>query len=140
MPGEPVYVGHAITINRPPEELYRYWRRLENLPQFMRHLEAVIVVDDRRSHWFAKAPGGRSVEWHAEITEDRPNELIAWRSLPGSDVMNRGTVRFDRPAAEVGRTIMEEGLEHHFALAYGDHKPALKAIAARWNLPVLELA
>jgi L-fucose isomerase-like protein len=51
-----------------------------------------------------------------------------------------GTVRFDRPAAEVGRTIMEEGLEHHFALAYGDHKPALRAIAARWNLPVLELA
>jgi len=51
-----------------------------------------------------------------------------------------GTVRFDRPAAEVGRTIMEEGLEHHFALAYGDHKPSLRAIAARWNLPVLELA
>jgi L-fucose isomerase-like protein len=51
-----------------------------------------------------------------------------------------GTVRFDRPAEEVGRVIMEEGLEHHFALAYGDHKPALRAIAARWNLPVLELA
>ena len=51
-----------------------------------------------------------------------------------------GTIRFDRPAAEVGDIIMAEGLEHHFALAYGDHKPALRAIAARWDLPVLELA
>jgi L-fucose isomerase-like protein len=51
-----------------------------------------------------------------------------------------GTVRFDRPAGEVSRTIIEEGLEHHFAIAYGDYKPALRAIAARWGLPVLELA
>jgi len=51
-----------------------------------------------------------------------------------------GTIRFDRPAADVHQTIMDEGLEHHFALAYGDHKPALRAIAARWRLPVLELA
>ena len=51
-----------------------------------------------------------------------------------------GTVRFDRPAADVGATIMAEGLEHHFALAYGDHKAALRALASKWDLPVLELA
>jgi hypothetical protein len=51
-----------------------------------------------------------------------------------------GTVKFAKPAAEVERAIIEEGLEHHFALAYGDHKPALEAIAKKWGLPVLELA
>jgi uncharacterized membrane protein len=61
----------------------------------MRHLERVTVTDARRSHWVAKAPAGKTVEWDAEITEDRPNEVIAWRSVEGSEVSNAGRVTFD---------------------------------------------
>jgi uncharacterized membrane protein len=84
------------TFNLSPEEVYRFWRNFENLPRFMSHLESVHVTDEKRSHWVARAPMGTSVEWDAEIIEDRPNYEISWRSLEGADVDNRGTVRFDR--------------------------------------------
>jgi uncharacterized membrane protein len=89
-----------VRINRPLEEVYTWWRDFENLPTFMRHLESVDVLDARRSHWKVKAPAGMTVEWEAEIVEDEPNRLIAWRSLPGADVENSGIVRFE--AAPVG--------------------------------------
>jgi uncharacterized membrane protein len=89
-----IQTKRSITIGRPVQEVYAYWRDFENLPRFMRHLEVVRVIDDRRSHWVAKAPAGKTVEWDAEITADEPNELIAWRSVEGSDVHNAGTVRF----------------------------------------------
>ena len=89
-----IRVRKAITINRPPEEVYAFWRNLENLPRFMAHLESVRVLDDRRSYWKVAAPLGTTVEWTAEIIEDRPNELIAWRSLEDAEVPNSGTVRF----------------------------------------------
>jgi uncharacterized membrane protein len=79
---------------RPVQEVYAFWRNFENFPQFMRHLESVTVTDERRSHWVAKAPAGMSVEWDAEIIAERENETIAWRSLPGSQVFNAGTVTF----------------------------------------------
>lgn len=85
-----------VTIARPPEELYTQWRKLENLPQIMSHLEAVTVLDEKRSSWTAKAPLGRSVSWEAEITQDVPGELIAWRSLEGADVKNAGSVTFTK--------------------------------------------
>jgi uncharacterized membrane protein len=85
----------SVTIRKPIEEVYGFWRAFENLPRFMRHLESVTVLDDRRTHWVAKAPAGARVEWDAETTEDVPNERISWRSLPGSDVFNAGTVTFE---------------------------------------------
>jgi len=88
-------VVKSITVGRPPDEVYRFWHDFENLPRFMRHLESVQVMGDRRSHWKAKAPTGKSVEWDAEVTEDRPNELIAWRSVGNADVTHEGSVRFD---------------------------------------------
>ncbi|MEV4630607.1 SRPBCC family protein [Micromonospora sp. NPDC049523] len=84
----------SVTVNRPPDEVYRFWRDLANLPRFMRHLESVRVGGDGRSRWTAKAPAGRSVYWDAEIVEDRPSEVLAWRSLPGTIVPNAGRVRF----------------------------------------------
>lgn len=98
----------SITVNRPVEEVYDFWRSLENLPRFMRHLESVTVTGDGRSHWVAKAPAGQSVEWDAETTEDRPNELISWRSLPGSDVYNAGTVRFMAAPGDRGTEVRVE--------------------------------
>jgi uncharacterized membrane protein len=92
-----IRVKSAVTVGRPVSEVYGFWRNFENLPRFMSHLESVQVVDDRRSHWTAIGPAGMRVEWDAETVEDRPNELISWRSLPGGQVETAGYVRF-RPA------------------------------------------
>ena len=89
-------VEKVIAIDRSAEELYGFWRQFDNLPRFMRHLESVRVVGRNRSHWVAQGPAGSRVEWEAEIVDDRLNELISWRSLPGADVDNSGSVRFER--------------------------------------------
>jgi uncharacterized membrane protein len=94
---------HRITIERPPAELFLYWRNLENLPRVMRHLHSVEPINNRLSHWVVKplgdTPGAPSVEWDAEIVNEVENELIGWRSLNGSDVDTAGSVRF-RPVRE----------------------------------------
>ncbi|MDQ2948949.1 MAG: DUF2892 domain-containing protein [Acidobacteriota bacterium] len=89
-----VRVDKTITIAKPPEEVYQFWRNLENLPRFMQHLESVKEIDNKHSHWVAKAPAGYSVEWKAEIINEVENKLIGWRSLPGADVDNAGSVTF----------------------------------------------
>jgi uncharacterized membrane protein len=89
-----LHLTGAVTVNRPRDEVYRFWHRFENLPTFMYHLESVSITGDRRSHWRAAGPLGRSIEWDAEIVDDRPGELISWHSLPGSGVVNAGSVRF----------------------------------------------
>lgn len=98
-------VEKAITINRPREEVYDFWRNLENLPRFMHHLEEVEVIDERRSRWLAKAPLGMHVSWDAEITDERENEMIAWRSLAGSTVENHGRVEFTDAPGNRGTEI-----------------------------------
>jgi uncharacterized membrane protein len=87
-------VKKSVVINKSPEELYQFWRNFENLPRFMNHLESVTVVDDKRSHWVAKAPFGTHVEWDAEIIDEAENKTIVWRSLEGSDVDSVGSVAF----------------------------------------------
>ena len=119
--GEGIRVEQAVTINRPREEIFRFWRNFENLPRFMDHLEAVHVIDEQRSHWVAKGPAGTRVEWDAEIHNEIPDDLIAWRSLPGSEVDHAGSVhfspvhndgtevrvilRYDPPAGRVGAAV-----------------------------------
>ena len=90
-----IHVEKSITINKSPNELYSFWRRFENLPRIMRHLESVTSIDFGRSHWVAIGPAGKKFEWDAEIYNEKPNELIAWRSLAGSDVVHAGSVRFE---------------------------------------------
>jgi uncharacterized membrane protein len=92
--GQRIEVVKTLTINRPPEELYRFWRNFENLPTIMQHLESVTVQDNKRSHWVVKGPGGKRLEWDAEIVNDKPGQLIAWQSCKGSDVDHWGVVRF----------------------------------------------
>lgn len=89
-----IHVTRSITINRPVDELYAYWRNFENLPRIMHHVESVRVLDDRRSHWKVKAPAGMSVEWDAEIVNEERNKVIGWRSLPDAQIPNAGSVRF----------------------------------------------
>lgn len=105
--GTRVDVTQSFLINKPPEELYAFWRNFENLPQIMTHLKSVRVIDQQRSHWVAKAPrlAGGEVAWDAEITEDQPNERIAWRSLPGADVDHEGSVQFKSAPGDRGTSV-----------------------------------
>ena len=122
--GHGVRVELAIIINRSPEDVYRFWRNLENLPRFMRHLASVTESSGTRSRWVARAPLGRTVDWEAEIINDRPNELIAWRSLPGADIDTAGSVHFQR-------TPSGSGTQVHVNLKYNPPGGSVGASVAR---------
>jgi uncharacterized membrane protein len=87
-------IGRTVTINRPRREVYAFWRDFTKLALFMENIESVTVIDDRRSHWVVSAPGGRSVEWDAEIVDDIPDQLIAWRSVGDADIVHSGSIEF----------------------------------------------
>ena len=95
----------AITVARSPQDVYDYWRGLERLPTFMHHLQSVEWVGEGRTRWTADAPIKKSVSWEAELVEDRPGEVIAWRSLPGADVDNSGSVRFKPAPGDRGTEV-----------------------------------
>lgn len=99
----------AITINRPRREVFSFWRDFANLPSFMTHLVRVDVLDASRSHWVARAPMGRTIEWDAEIVAEEPGALIAWRSLPGSAVMTEGRVSFSPAPRDRGTEVRVSG-------------------------------
>jgi uncharacterized membrane protein len=88
-------IRSTFTVNKPRQEVYEFWRQLDNLPKFMKHLESVEVIDSKRSHWVLKLPAGiTAVSWDAEIVNDDPGKAIGWSSLPGSIIDNAGKVRF----------------------------------------------
>lgn len=93
-PDHGIEVHRSVTIHRPPDEVYGFWRRFENLPRFMRHLESVQDLGNGRTLWKTRAPAGRHVEWEAQTLEDRPGQRIAWRSVDGASVPNEGSVEF----------------------------------------------
>jgi len=110
-----IEVKSYITVNKPREEVYAFWRKLENLPLFMKHLERVTLLDERHAEWKAKIPGHLgTITWKSEIVTDTINEAIAWRSLPGSQINNSGIVQF----LDAGKF----GTEVHVELTY--HAPA----------------
>jgi uncharacterized membrane protein len=106
--GKGIQVVAAITVNRPINEVYGFWHNFENLPRFMAHLESVEVLEGGRTRWKVTAPAGTTVEWEAETTEDRPNELISWRALPDSSVPNSGQVRFKDAPGNRGTEVTVE--------------------------------
>ena len=101
-----VHVREAIVIDRPPSEVYAYWRQMDNLPRAMSHLESVSDLGNGRSHWVAKGPAGVHVEWDAETINDIEPELIAWRSLPESDVVSAGSVHFEPAGPEQTEVVV----------------------------------
>jgi uncharacterized membrane protein len=129
----------SITINRPPEVVYGFWRNFENLPRFMEHLESVSMNDEAQSHWVARSPAGKKVEWDTHIVDDRPNEVIEWRSIDsrhartGSRAIKAGVVSFmpafagrgtevgvlleyEQPGGKLGALVngmLGENPEHH---------------------------
>lgn len=100
-----VDIEKSITINRSPDECYRFWRDFRNFPRFMKHLESVEPLSDTRSRWVAKGPAGTSFAWEADMTVDRPGELLAWHSVSGSDIRNAGTVHFERAPGGRGTVV-----------------------------------
>ncbi len=119
-----VHIETSIAINKSPEELYRFWRDFRNLPLFMKNLESVTESDNAHSHWTVKGIGNGRVEWDAEVYNEIENELIAWRTLEAADVVNAGSVRFEKapggrgtfvritvnynpPAGKIGATVAQ---------------------------------
>ncbi len=90
-----IHVRESVRLEVPVADVYRFWRRLEHLPQFMAHLDRVCEGADGTSHWVTSGPAGLAVEWDAEVINEVENKVLAWRSLPGSAVASAGSVRFD---------------------------------------------
>jgi uncharacterized membrane protein len=101
-------VKKTIIVSCSPEEIYQYWHNFENLPNFMKHLESVQTTGEKRSHWKTKGPAGSTIEWDAEVVEDQPNKLISWRSLPGAQVDNSGSVRLEQATGGRGTLVAVE--------------------------------
>ena len=147
--GRGVRVEQSVTVAHPAADLYAYWRRLETLPQFMQHVEEVTTLTDRRSRWRVRAPIGNRVTWEAEIVNDIPSQLIAWRSLAGSAIHHAGSVHFDErddytqvrvvleyapPARYIGASVARVlGEEPHKQIA--EDLRRFKAIAERGEIP-----
>jgi len=108
LPGKGVQVSRSVTIERPAQELYRFWRDVEKAPLYMLNLESVTVTDNTHSHWIAHMPGGKTVEWDAEITQDQPGRLIAWRTVGKSLMGHQGQIRFEPAGHERGTVVTTE--------------------------------
>src|SRR5688500_3994746 len=106
-----VHVREAITVNASPEELYTFWRRLEQLPSVMPHLERVEQIDFKLSRWTAKAFGQMPVTWTAEIINEVPFETIGWKTLPGETIQHAGSVVF-KPVHGTNRTDVRVHLQY----------------------------
>jgi len=100
-----LHVTKSVTINRPREDVYQFWREFGNLPQFMAHVQSVTAAGEKRSHWVVKAPAGQTVEWDADLVEERAPELIVWRTREGSDIRHEGSVRFVHAPADRGTEV-----------------------------------
>lgn len=105
MPSNTIEIERAVTVDKSAGELYNYWRKLENLPNFMQHLKEVQQTEGNRSHWSARLAGGLPVSWDAEIVEDVPGERIVWRTVPDATVEQRGKVEFKPATGERGTVV-----------------------------------
>ena len=106
-----IAVTVSLIIDRSRGDLYNYWHDFSNFPSFMKHVLSVEVTGERRSHWVVTGPAGSTVAWDAEVIEDSPDALIAWRTLEGSDVDHSGQVRFE-PAPGKRGTLVTVDMEY----------------------------
>jgi uncharacterized membrane protein len=104
--GTYVRVRRAVTVARPLEDVYRFWRELDNLPSFARHLKSVKLTSERESRWVARGPMDQTFEWEAEITAEEPNRLLAWRTRPGAQIEHQAEVRFQVAPGDQGTVVV----------------------------------
>lgn len=123
--GRGIRVKHSVVIHRAPAELFKFWRELENLPRFMVNIESITPLDERRSRWRVRGPLDSVIAWDAEIINEVQDELIAWRSLPGSLVATAGSVRFQQALGELGTRVT-------VTLEYDPPVGVVGATIARW--------
>jgi uncharacterized membrane protein len=109
--GYGIRIKKSVTVNSPPEDLYHYWRQIQNLQQLFPNIVSITKIDNTRSSWRLKGPGGTELKWTAEITIDRENEMIGWRSVGRADLDNAGYIRFDRAGA--GQTRVTVALQYN---------------------------
>jgi len=109
--GEGEKLEQSITINRPPEEVYSFWRQLENLSRFMQHIKSVTQTGSGVSHWVVQTSHGAKFEWDARLIEDKPGEMLSWQSLDGADIDNAGSVWFT-PAGEGQSTVVKVSMKY----------------------------
>ena len=100
-----ILVEQSAVVHRPLPEVYRFWRNLENLPTFMRHLELVAQREAGIWHWVARGPAGIPMEWDARIINEVHDKVIGWQSLVGSTVSTAGSVNFDEAGAGTRVTV-----------------------------------
>lgn len=127
-----INIRTGLIVNRAKDEVYAFWRKLENLPLFMKHLASVTEIDAKHSHWEADVPGGIGrVKWNAEIVKEEEGQLIGWQSIPNSTINNAGKVTFKE-------ALGGQGTELEVVISY--HPPAgdLGAGIAKWLNPLLE--
>jgi uncharacterized membrane protein len=109
--GEGMKMEQSVTINRSPEEIYYFWRQLENLPRFMNHIKSVTQTGDGISHWVVQTSAGKEFEWDARLIEDKPGQMLSWQSLDGADVDNAGSVWFT-PTSDGTATIVKVSMKY----------------------------
>jgi len=109
--GEGEKLEQSITINRSPDEIYSFWRQLENLSRFMQHIKSVTQIGSGISHWVVQTSHGAKFEWDARLIEDKPGQMISWQSLDGADVDNAGSVWFT-PAADGQGTVVKVSMKY----------------------------
>jgi uncharacterized membrane protein len=119
-----IKINEEITIHRPATDIYRFWRQPENLARFMEHVKSVEEIDDLRSRWVVTGPAGTDLEWMATILTDHEDELISWESLPGAEVQNAGSVRFEPVDHDTTRVRV--------TLQYQPPAGVLGAAVAKW--------
>lgn len=129
----PVHVQTAMTVGKPRDEVFAVWRQLDLLPNFMKHLDSVRSLDDKRSEWIADVPGHLGkLQWEAEIVDEEPGRRIAWRSVAGADISNSGLVEFaDAPGGNGYTQLRAE-------IAYRPPAGYLGATMGKWLNPAFE--
>jgi uncharacterized membrane protein len=98
-------VKESVTIARPIDKLFRFWRNFENLPKFMQHLESVAMREEGISRWVAKGPAGVRVGWDARIINEVEDKVIGWQSLDSSMIATAGSVNFDEDSHGTRDTV-----------------------------------
>jgi uncharacterized membrane protein len=128
-------VTESITVDCPISTVYNQWTQFEEFPRFMEGVESVRQLDDTHLHWVAEV-SGKQREWDAEIVEQRPEQVIAWRSLDGH--YNSGRVLFERIDEATTKVTVEmeheaEGMVETLGAAIGSDSRQVKKDLERFK-------